>query len=35
MSLQSDTLSFFWANKSLFLLRNAASLAKKQQILIV
>jgi hypothetical protein len=32
MSPYSDTLSWFWANKSLLFLLNAAYLAEKQQI---
>ena len=35
MSLHSVTLSWFWPNKSLILLFNAASLAVKQQIYIL
>jgi hypothetical protein len=35
MSLHSDTLFWFRANQSLLFLRNAASLAEKQQIPIL
>jgi hypothetical protein len=35
MSLHSDTLFRFWANKSLLFLLNAACLTKKQQITIL
>jgi hypothetical protein len=35
ISLHSATLSWFWANHSLFFLLNSACLAEKQQILIL
>ena len=35
ISLHSDTLFWFWANQTLFLLLNAACLAEKQQLQIV
>ena len=35
MSLNSDTLSWFWANQSLFLLHNTMCLADGQQISIL
>jgi len=35
MSLQSDTLSWFRTNQSLFFLLNAVCLAEKQQIPIL
>ena len=35
MSLNSNTLSWFWANQSFLLLRNDAWLAEKQQIPIL